>query len=78
MAEGDRTNNDAAEAGAGGGAGDTVGSQSEVMGDDSGGEGNVTATQGGGEVRTGEGAGSAGARPGDWNPGEQSGGGEVF
>lgn len=90
MAQDDRTNNDAADAGAEGGgrseARGAVTSGAEVTGNDPAGvgEGGVGATQGGGHVR-GEGRASAagkgggeGSRPGDWNPGEQSGGGELY
>ena len=94
MAQGDRTNNDAADAGAEGRerseGQSAVTSGAEVVGNDPAGvgEGGVGATQGGGHVR-GEGRASAagageggqageGSRPGDWNPGEQSGGGELY
>lgn len=83
MAEGDVTNNDAADArkaGGGdtpeGGAGEQPTSGSEAAGADPAGfePSGVgdPATEGGGE-------GGQGSRPGDWNPGEQSGsGGELY
>jgi hypothetical protein len=77
MAEGDRTNNDAADAGTEGvvdaieegGAGQQPTSGSEATGADPAG----FEPSGVGD-RAGEGGGE-GSRPGDWNPGEQSGGG---
>ena len=77
MAEGEETNNDAADAGPAGvvdaieegGAGQQPTSGAEVTGADPAG----FEPSGVGDPR-GEGGG-AGSRPGDWNPGEQSGGG---
>ena len=84
MAEGDVTNDDAADAGTAGeggateegGAGQQPTSGSEATGADPAGfePSGVgdPATEGGGE-------GGQGSRPGDWNPGEQSGsGGELY
>ena len=81
MAEGDRTNNDAADAGAEGvvdaieegGAGRQPTSGSEATGADPAG----FEPSGVGDPRgAGEGGGGGEApRPGDWNPGEHSGGG---
>jgi len=85
MAEGDRTNNDAADAGTAGGGGIDGGgasqptSGSEAAGNDPAG----FEPSGVGEPRQqgGEGGGE-GTRPGDWNPGEHSGsggsGGELY
>ena len=77
MAEGDQTNNDAADARkAGGGdtpegvAGQQPTSGSEAAGADPAG----FEPSGVGDPATQGGEGS-GPRPGDWNPGEQSGGG---
>ncbi|HEX7318706.1 MAG TPA: hypothetical protein VF297_32655 [Pyrinomonadaceae bacterium] len=83
MAEGDSTNNDAADAGTEGvveaieegGTGEEPTSGAEATGADPAGfepsgVGDPANEGGGG----GEGSGSA-PRPGDWNPGEQSGGG---
>jgi hypothetical protein len=81
MAEGDSTNNDAADSTAGGGGAIEEGgagrptSGSEASGADPAGfepsgVGDAAGEGGGG----GEGEGS-GSRPGDWNPGEHSGGG---
>lgn len=73
MAEGDETNNEAVDTGAGGGAGGTVTSGSEIMGDDPAGVGESAGAGVG--VTSNEGRAGEGSRPGDWNPGEQSGGG---
>ena len=77
MAEGDVTNNDAADAGTAGGgaieeggAGQQPTSGSEAAGADPAG----FEPSGVGDPAT-EGGEGSGSRPGDWNPGEQSGGG---
>ncbi|MFL6333603.1 MAG: hypothetical protein ACJ754_09875 [Pyrinomonadaceae bacterium] len=72
MAEGDGTNNDAAEATTGGtqeGRIDQPTSGAEASGTDPAG---FEPSGVGDPANEGEGSGS---RPGDWNPGEQSGGG---
>lgn len=77
MAEGDRTNNDAADAGTAGGRVDDGGaagqptSGSEAAGNDPAG---FEPSGVGDPRRQGEG-GNEGTRPGDWNPGEHGGGG---
>ena len=79
MAQGDRTNNDAADAGAEGSerseGQSAVTSGAEVTGNDPAGvgEGRASAAGAGQGGNAGE-----GSRPGDWNPGEQSGGGELY
>ncbi len=82
MAEGDRTNNDAADAGTegvvdaieeGGSGQPTPGS--EATGADP--AGFEPSGVGDPQTRGGEGGGQS-PRPGDWNPGEQSGGGELY
>ena len=80
MAEGDRTDNDAADAGTEGvvdaieegGAGQQPTSGAEVTGADPAGfePAGVGDPQG-----AGKGGGGEASRPGDWNPGEHSGGG---
>jgi len=81
MAEGDVTNNDAADANAGGGAIDAIeeggaaeqpASGSEAAGGDPAG---FEPSGVGAPANEGGGEGGEGSRPGDWNPGEQSGGG---
>ena len=82
MAEGDVTNNDAADAGTEsvveaieeGGAGQ-LSSEAEATGADPAG----FEPSGAGDPETEGGAGHEAPRPGDWNPGEQSGsGGELY
>lgn len=77
MAEGDRTNDDAAHAGTAGGgrieeggAGQPT-SGAEAAGNDPAG---FEPSGVGDQSQQGEGGGES-SRPGDWNPGEQSGGG---
>ena len=82
MAEGDRTNNDAADAGAegvvdaieeGGAGQQQPTSGAEAAGADPAG---FEPSGAGDPASEGRGAGSGSdRRPGDWNPGEQSGGG---
>jgi hypothetical protein len=90
MAEGDRTNNDAADAGTEGvrevghraEGGREVGNRAEGAGSEAAGadpagfesSGVGDPQQGGGEGGEGGGGGRSG-RAGDWNPGEHSGGG---
>ena len=83
MAEGEETNNDAAESGAGGGAiqeggADRPTSGAEATGADPAGfepSGVGDPRGAGGEGGEGGEGGGQSQRPGDWNPGEQSGGG---
>ncbi|HEX7955884.1 MAG TPA: hypothetical protein VF508_03025 [Pyrinomonadaceae bacterium] len=83
MAEGDRTNNDAADAGTEGvreggnrtgGAAGAEAAGGDPAGFESLGVGDPRQQQQGGGQGEGEGGGQPG-RAGDWNPGEHSGGG---
>jgi hypothetical protein len=79
MAEGDRLNDDVAAAETadggidGGGEGQPTSGSEAAGGDPAGFEPSGV----GDPQRQGEGGGE-GTRPGDWNPGEQSGGGELY
>jgi hypothetical protein len=77
MAEGERTHDDAADAGAAGGRVEDGGagrpaSGAEAAGNDPAG---FEPSNVGEPRRQGGEGGGGGARPGDWNPGERSGGG---
>ena len=77
MAEGERTNEDAADAGTAGGRIDESGagqpaSGSEAAGNDPTG---FEPSGVGDPQQQGEDGGGESSRPGDWNPGEHSGGG---
>jgi hypothetical protein len=74
MAEGDGTNDDAADATAGGGVISDGGSQQPTSGAEATGADPADFEPSGVGAPAGEGGGG-GSRPGDWNPGEQSGGG---
>jgi hypothetical protein len=81
MAEDDRGNDDAADAGTEGG-GSEIGNGTnsaptagaEAAGNDPAG----FESSGVGDPRQDEGGGGQPGRAGDWNPGEQSGGGELY
>jgi hypothetical protein len=81
MAEGDMTNNDAADAAMAGGGGrvDDGGATQPASGAEAaGGDPTGFESSGVGDPQQhGEGGGE-GKRPGDWNPGERSGGGELY
>jgi len=84
MAEGDSTNNDAADSGTegvrevGNSSESAPTSGSEAAGNDP--AGFESSGVGDPQQQGGEGGGEGGGRqrPGDWNPGEQSGGGELY
>ena len=77
MAEGEETNNDAAEAGAGGGAIQEDGADQPTSGAEATGADPAGFEPSGVGDPRGEGGEGGGQpqRPGDWDPGEQSGGG---
>ena len=74
MAEGDSTNNDAADTGGGEGVISDGGSQQPASGSEAAGADPAGFEPSGVGDPAGEGD-TEGTRPGDWNPGEQSGGG---
>lgn len=75
MAEGDETNNDAADSSAGGGGAIEEGGEGRpTSGSEAAGADPAGFEPSGVGDRQGEGGGQ-GSRPGDWNPGEHSGGG---
>lgn len=77
MAEGDRTNNDAADAAtAGGGQMDEGGAGQPASGSEAaGGDPAGFEPSGAGDPSQWGESGGESSRPGDWNPGEHSGGG---
>jgi hypothetical protein len=81
MAEGDRTNNDAADAGTAGGRFDDGGAGQPTSGSEAAGNdpaGFESSGVGDPPQQGGEGGGGESSRAGDWNPGEYSGGGELY
>jgi hypothetical protein len=83
MAEGDSTNNDAADAGTAGGGGiDDGGASRPTSSEEAAGGDPANFDASGVGARQQEDGGEGGAertRPGNWNPGERSGGGsEVY
>jgi hypothetical protein len=90
MAEGDRTHDEEADAGLGSrsgarieGATNTEGGGAEASGTEVSGSGDPASIGEGGESRGvgeggGEGDNEGARRTGDWNPGQVSGGGELY